>query len=43
LLGRLGYEPTSAGMSAALPWVDLFAPAHNLESLLALEPELVRL
>ena len=43
LLGRLGYEPTSSGMSAALPWVDLFAPAHNLESLLALEPELVRL
>lgn len=43
LLGRLGYEPTSTGMSAALPWVDLFAPAHNLESLLALEPELVRL
>lgn len=43
LLGRLGYEPTSTGMSAALPWVDLFAPAHNLESLLALESELVRL
>jgi uncharacterized protein with von Willebrand factor type A (vWA) domain len=43
LLGRLGYEPSSAGMAAALPWVDLFAPAHNLESLLALEPELVRL
>ena len=43
LLGRLGYEPTATGMTAALPWVDLFAPAHNLESLLALEPELVRL
>jgi uncharacterized protein with von Willebrand factor type A (vWA) domain len=43
LLGRMGYEPTSAGISAALPWVDLLAPAHNLESLLALEPELVRL
>lgn len=43
LLGRPGYEPTSSGMAAALPWVDLFAPAHNLESLLALEPELVRL
>lgn len=43
LLGRLGYEPTATGMTAALPWVNLFAPAHNLESLLALEPELVRL
>ena len=26
-----------AGMAAALPYVDAFAPAHNLESLLALE------
>ena len=43
LLGRLNYEPVAAGMTAALPHVDLFAPAHNLESLLALEPELVRL
>ena len=43
LLGRLGYQPTSTGMSAALPYLDLFAPAHNLESLLALEHELVRL
>ena len=43
LLGRPGYEPTSAGMSAALPRLDLFAPAHNIQSLLALEPELVKL
>ncbi len=43
LLGRGGYAPTAGGMAAALPWIDLFAPAHNLESLLALEPELVRL
>lgn len=43
LLGRPGYEPRSEGMQAALPHVDLFAPAHNLESLMALEPELVRL
>lgn len=43
LLGRLGYEPTAAGMQAALPCLDLFAPAHNLESLLALETELVKL
>src|SRR6266568_4263414 len=30
-------------MQAALPYVDLFAPAHNLESLAALEPYLARL
>jgi hypothetical protein len=30
-------------MAAALPHVDLFAPAHNLESLVALEPYLVGL
>jgi hypothetical protein len=30
-------------MAAALPYVDLFAPAHNLESLGALEPYLVAL
>ncbi len=43
LLGRPGYRPVQAGMQAALPYIDLFAPAHNLESLLALEHELVRL
>ena len=31
------------GMQAALPYVDLFAPAHNLESLAALEPYLARI
>jgi uncharacterized protein with von Willebrand factor type A (vWA) domain len=30
-------------MAAALPHVALFAPAHNLESLAALEPYLARL
>jgi uncharacterized protein with von Willebrand factor type A (vWA) domain len=30
-------------MAAALPHIDLFAPAHNLESLAALEDELARL
>jgi uncharacterized protein with von Willebrand factor type A (vWA) domain len=30
-------------MQAALPMLDLFAPAHNLESLLALESQLVKL
>jgi uncharacterized protein with von Willebrand factor type A (vWA) domain len=43
LLGRLNYEPVAGGMAAALPHIDMFAPAHNLESLLALEPELVQL
>jgi uncharacterized protein with von Willebrand factor type A (vWA) domain len=33
----------AGGMAAALPHIDMFAPAHNLESLLALESELVRL
>jgi uncharacterized protein with von Willebrand factor type A (vWA) domain len=43
LLGRAGYQPLAAGMQAALPWIDVFAPAHNLDSLLALEPELMTL
>jgi len=37
LLGLKDYQPITRGMSAALPYVDVFAPAHNLESLLALE------
>lgn len=37
LLGLEEYEPVTRGMSAALPHVDVFAPAHNLESLLGLE------
>ena len=43
LLGWKDYEPVAQGMAAALPYVDLFAPAHNLESLLALEPYLYKL
>jgi len=43
LLGRSGYEPISQGMQAALPYLDLFAPAHNLNSLRELEPALTRL
>ncbi|MES0884116.1 vWA domain-containing protein [Roseibium sp. SCP14] len=43
LIGWEGYEPTTLGMQAALPHVDLFAPAHNLDSLAALEPYLARL
>ena len=40
LLGMEGYQPVTRGMSAALPYIDVFAPAHNLESLLALEKHL---
>ena len=43
LLGRSGYEPASQGMQAALPFLDLFAPAHNVNSLRELEPALTRL
>lgn len=43
LLGRASYAPLAAGMAAALPHLDLFAPAHNLESLAAIEAELARL
>ncbi len=37
LLGSPGYEPVTQGMSAALPFVDVFASAHNLGSLRDLE------
>jgi uncharacterized protein with von Willebrand factor type A (vWA) domain len=43
LTGRHGFEPTARGMQAALPYLDLLAPAHNLESLAALEPYLARI
>jgi len=38
LLGDPRYEPAASGMAAALPFVDLFAPAHDLESLERLVP-----
>jgi uncharacterized protein with von Willebrand factor type A (vWA) domain len=37
LLGSPGYQPLTQGMQAALPHVSVFAPAHNLASLAALE------
>jgi len=37
LLGSPGYEPVTQGMSAALPYVDVFASAHNLHGLRELE------
>lgn len=33
LLGHPGYQPVARGMAAALPFVDAFLPAHNLDSL----------
>ncbi|MGC1916759.1 MAG: VWA domain-containing protein, partial [Pseudolabrys sp.] len=43
LIGWRDYSPQARGMQAALPYVDLFAPAHNIESLAALEPYLARI
>ena len=37
LLGLKDYQPLTRGIAAALPHLDVFAPAHNLQSLLALE------
>jgi len=38
-----GYAPEAAGIKAALPHVDLYAPANTLKSLTALEPYLADL
>ena len=38
-----GYAPEAAGIKAALPHIDLYAPANTLQSLAALEPYLARL
>lgn len=43
LLGWRDYEPVTAAMAAALPFVDHFAAANTLESLAAIEPDLARL
>jgi uncharacterized protein len=40
LSGDPRYEPTARAMQAALPFIDRLAPAHNLESLERLVPEL---
>ena len=42
LLGMADYQPVTRGMNAALPYIDVFVPAHNLESLLNLEMHLKR-
>ena len=40
LAGDPGFEPTAAGMAAALPHIDLLAPAHDLASIEQLLPHL---
>jgi len=37
LKGTTGYQPLARGMSAALPEIDVFRSAHNLDSILELE------
>jgi hypothetical protein len=36
LLGSPDYQPLTQGMQAALPEIDAFLPAHNLQSFRAL-------
>lgn len=43
MAGWAGYAPEARGIKAALPHVDLYAPANTLKSLSALEPYLARL
>jgi hypothetical protein len=43
LKGTRDYTPTARGMQEALPYIDHFRPAHNLESILELEDLLCRL
>ena len=43
LKGWRGYAPVAQGMAAALPHLDLFAPAATLADFAAIEPELARL
>ena len=41
LLGCADYQPITRGMRAAMPFINVFAPAHDLASLRALEPHLL--
>ena len=41
LKGMKGYSPIARGMSVALPMIDKFGSAHNLESLMKLEKYLI--
>jgi uncharacterized protein with von Willebrand factor type A (vWA) domain len=41
LMGAAGFSPETRGMQAALPYIDLLAPGHNLASLEGIVRELV--
>jgi uncharacterized protein with von Willebrand factor type A (vWA) domain len=43
MMGWADYAPEAAGIRAALPHIDLYAPAHTLKSLTDLEPYLAKL
>jgi uncharacterized protein len=43
MMGWDGYAPEAAGIKAALPYIDLYAPANTLKSLTELEPYLAAL
>jgi uncharacterized protein with von Willebrand factor type A (vWA) domain len=43
MMGWDGYAPEAAGIKAALPHINLYAPANSLKSLIALEPYLTNL
>jgi uncharacterized protein with von Willebrand factor type A (vWA) domain len=43
MLAWEGYAPEAAGIKAALPHIDLYAPANTLKSLTELEPYLAKL
>jgi uncharacterized protein with von Willebrand factor type A (vWA) domain len=43
MMGWEGYTPEARGIKAALPHVELYAPANSLQSLRALEPYLAKL
>ncbi len=43
MMGWHDYTPVAAGMQAAMPHIDLLAPANTLASLAALEPYLAKL
>lgn len=42
LAGKDGYQPTASGMSAALPYLDLLAPAHDFASIKLVLPSIVQ-
>ncbi|MCP3472856.1 VWA domain-containing protein [Bradyrhizobium sp. CCGUVB1N3] len=43
MMAWAGYAPEARGIKAALPYVNLYAPANTLQSLRALEPYLAKL